>query len=337
MTRRLGLYLGRLPGFDKTGFDRRELVELVREAEACGYESFWMPEAWERDAFSTLAELAVRTERIGLGTAIVNVSSRTPSLIAMSAATIDDISGGRFRLGLGTSGARVIEDFHGVAFTKPVTRLRETIEIIRLLLSGEAADYDGECFRLKRFKLGFKPLRPNIPILLAALSPKSLRLAGRLADGWLPVHWPRALLSDGFAEIKAGAAEVERDIPRFEVAPLINLVISQNGRIPLRAARLPLAYYVGGMGDYYYQSLVRLGFKVEADLIREKWIAGRHREAMMAVTDRLIDQVAVCGTLDQCRSKVDETFRVGATLVLVPMPSEGSVREKCRSLESIIE
>ena len=107
--RRLGLYLGRLPGFDKAGFDRRELVECVRAADACGYDSFWMPEAWERDAFTLLAELATKTERIGLGTGIVNVFSRSPALIAMSAATIDEISGGRFRLGLGTSGARVIE------------------------------------------------------------------------------------------------------------------------------------------------------------------------------------------------------------------------------------
>src|SRR5215510_4598352 len=122
--RRLGLYLPRLPGFDKRGFDRRELIECVRAADDCGYDSFWMPEAWERDAFATLTELAERTERIGLATGIVNVFSRTPALIAMSAATVDDISGGRFRLGLGTSGARVIEDFHGVRYDKQLTRLK---------------------------------------------------------------------------------------------------------------------------------------------------------------------------------------------------------------------
>src|SRR6185503_17242396 len=137
MTRRLGLYLGRLPGFDKRGFNRRELIECVRTADACGYDSFWMPEAWERDAFTTLAELATQTERIPLATGIINVFSRSPALIAMSAATVDDISGGRFRLGLGTSGARVIEDFHGISYSKPLTRLKETIQIIKLLLAGE--------------------------------------------------------------------------------------------------------------------------------------------------------------------------------------------------------
>ena len=141
--RRLGLYLGRLPGFDKRGFDRRELIECVRAADACGYDSFWLPEAWERESFSTLAEIAARTDHIGLATGIINVFSRSPALIAMGAATIDEISGGRFRLGLGTSGARVVEDLHGVRYEKPLTRLREAVEIIRKLLSAERLDFDG--------------------------------------------------------------------------------------------------------------------------------------------------------------------------------------------------
>ncbi|HXG67099.1 MAG TPA: LLM class flavin-dependent oxidoreductase, partial [Blastocatellia bacterium] len=192
--RRLGLYLGRLPGFDKRGLDRRELLECVRAADACGYDSFWLPEAWEREAFATLAEIALRTERIGIATGIINVFSRSPALIAMGAATLDEISGGRVRLGLGTSGARVIEDFHGVPYRKPLTRLKETIQIIRLLLAGERVDFEGDCFRLKRFKLGFKPLRADIPIYVAALTPKSLRQLGHVADGWLPTHWPREQL-----------------------------------------------------------------------------------------------------------------------------------------------
>src|SRR5215467_6279837 len=154
--RRLGLYLGRLPGFDKTGFNGRELIDCVRAADACGYDSFWMPEVWEHESFSILTQIAMRTERIGLGTGVINVFSRSPALIAMSAATLDEISGGRFRLGLGTSGARVIEDFHGASYAKPLSRLKETIEIVRMLLRGEQADFAGENFRLSRFKLGFK-------------------------------------------------------------------------------------------------------------------------------------------------------------------------------------
>ena len=158
--KRLGLYLGRLPGFDKAGLDRRELIECVRAADACGYDSFWMPEAWEREAFTILTDLAVHTERIHLCTGIVNVFSRSPALIAMSAATLDEISGGRFRLGLGTSGPRVIQDFHGVTFDKPLTRLKESIRIIRALLAGEAVDFSGECFELRRFSLGSRRCEP---------------------------------------------------------------------------------------------------------------------------------------------------------------------------------
>ncbi|HVF92499.1 MAG TPA: LLM class flavin-dependent oxidoreductase [Blastocatellia bacterium] len=334
--RRLGLYLGRLPGFDKRGLDRRELIECVRAAEACGYDSFWMPEAWEREAFAVLTELATRTSRIGLGTGIVNVFSRSPALLAMSAATLDDISEGRFRLGLGTSGARVVEDFHGSPFNRPLTRLKETIQIVRLLLSGEPADFEGECFKLERFKLGFKPLRPDIPIYVAALSPNSLRQLGETADGWLPTHWPRAHLSEGLREIVAGAARAGRDAGRIEAAPFVNVIVDDDASRARNAARFPLAYYIGGMGRYYHASLSRLGFSAEADRIREAWQAGRPRDAIKAVTDELIDQVAICGPLESCRAKLDEMYETGATLPLIPIPAEGSLAEKRRVIEALM-
>src|SRR5215470_8294224 len=148
--RRLGLYLGRLPGFDKSSFDAGELIDCVRAAEECGYDSFWIPEVWEHEAFSILTQIAMRTRRIGLGTGVINVFSRSPALIAMTAATLDEISGGRFRLGLGTSGPRVIENFHGMPYAKPLSRLKETIEIVRVLLRGEQVDFVGDQFRLSR-------------------------------------------------------------------------------------------------------------------------------------------------------------------------------------------
>jgi F420-dependent oxidoreductase-like protein len=334
--RRLGLYLGRLPGFDKRGFDRQELIECVRAADACGYDSFWMPEAWERDAFTTLTELAARTEHIHLGTGIINVFSRSPALIAMSAATLDEISGGRFRLGLGTSGARVVEDFHGVRFNKPLTRLKETIQIVRTLLNGERVDFRGECFEIQRFKLGFKPLRSEIPIYIAALSPKSLRQVGEIADGWLPTHWPRARLEDGIAETRAGAESAGRDATRIEIAPFVNVVVSDDIVRARNQARLPLAYYVGGMGDYYHASLSRLGFGEEAGRVRELWQSGRRKGAMAAITDEMIDSIAICGTLENCRARLDEAYAFGATLPLIPIPAEGGTTEKCRVIESLI-
>lgn len=333
--RRLGLYLGRLPGFDKAGFNREELIECVRTAEACGYDSFWMPEAWEREAFTLLTELAVVTQRIHLGTGIINVFSRSPALIAMSAATLDEISGGRFRLGLGTSGAQVIEDFHGVSYNKPLTRLKETIQIVRALLAGERVDFNGECFQLQRFKLGFKPLRAEIPIYLAALTPKSLHQLGELADGWLPTHWPRARLRDGIAEIRPGAEHSGRDVSRIEIAPFVNVVVSDDLASARKQARLPLAYYVGGMGNYYHDSLARLGFAVEAARIRDLWQAGRPKDAIAAVTDEMADNIAICGPVEACRARLDEMYALGATLPLIAIPTDGNVGEKCRTIESL--
>jgi F420-dependent oxidoreductase-like protein len=335
--RRLGLYLGRLPGFDKRGFDRRELIECVRVADRCGYDSFWLPEAWERESFSTLAEIAKQTDRIGLATGIINVFSRSPALIAMGAATLDEISGGRFRLGLGTSGARVIENLHGIRFEKPLTRLREAIAIIRRLLSGERVDFSGECFKVSRFKLGFKPARADIPIYIAALTSKSLVQLGEIADGWLPTLWPRAALARGIAEISLGGERAARDLTKIDIAPFVNVVVSDDLARARNEARLPLAYYVGGMGNYYHDSLAGLGFQDEADRIRDLWQAGRPKEAIKSVTDSMVDAVAICGPLESCRARLDEMPKFGATLTIVPVPSNGSTAEKCRIIESLIQ
>ena len=295
-----------------------------------------MPEAWERDAFTILTEIAGATKQIHLCTGIINVFSRSPALIAMSAATLDEISGGRFRLGLGTSGARVVEDFHGVPFNKPLTRLKETIQVIRALLKGERADFSGECFELRRFKLGFKPLRAELPIYVAALTPRSLRQVGELAVGWLPTHWPWTKLEAGISDIRAGAEAAGRDARQIEVAPFVNVIVSDDASQARNRARLPLSYYVGGMGDYYHASLSRLGFGAEADRVRELWQAGRRKDAMAAISDEMVDQVAICGSLEYCRAKLEETYGYGATLPLIPIPAEGTTAEKCRLIESLI-
>ncbi len=336
-TRRLGLYLARLPGFDKSGFDRSDLLDCVKAADACGYDSIWIPEAWEREAFTLLTELAIHTKQIHLCTGIVNIFSRSPALLAMSAATLDELSGGRFRLGLGTSGARVIEDFHGVTFDKPLTRLKETIQIIRLLLAGEAVDFDGERFKLSRFKLAFKPLRSEIPIYVAGLTPKSLRLIGELADGWLPTHWVLEKLTVGMAQIAAGAVIANRDVNQISIAPFINTIISDDVAKARRAARLPLAYYIGGMGVFYRDSLSRLGFAEEAAMIHRLWQANHRKEAINAVTDRMIDAIAIYGSLDECKAKLDQVYAYGATLPLIPIPSTGTTKEKIAIMESLIE
>jgi alkanesulfonate monooxygenase SsuD/methylene tetrahydromethanopterin reductase-like flavin-dependent oxidoreductase (luciferase family) len=230
----------------------------------------------------------------------------------------------------------VVEDFHGISYSKPLTRLKETVEIVRRLLAGDRVDYGGECFKLSRFKLGFKPLRQNVPVYIAALSPKSLFQLGQIADGWLPVHWPRARLGDGIAEIHRGAASAGRDAAAIEIAPFVNVVVSDDLRMARRSAAKPLAYYIGGMGEYYQAAVSRAGFAAEARLIRNKWQAGRPKDAMASVTDEMIDSIAICGPLRGCVDRLDEMYTQGATLPLVPIPVQGRAAEKCRLIESLI-
>lgn len=240
-------------------------------------------------------------------------------------------------MGLGTSGARVVESFHGVSFTRPLTRLKEAIQIIRLLLAGERADFDGECFQVSRFKLGFKPFRSAVPIYVAALTPKSLRQLGELADGWLPTLWPRNRIREGIAHIRAGAQSATRDPDQIEIAPFVNVVVSDDAAKARERARMPLAYYIGGMGEFYHESLSRLGFADEADRVRDLWIAGRPKEAIKAVTAEMVDAIAVCGSIESCRAQLDEMFVSGTTLPIVPIPAEGTTAQKCRVIEALID
>ena len=191
-------------GIDWQGnIDYKAIIEKIQIADAAGVHSAWIPEAWGRDAFTILSVLAYETKNIQLGTGIVNIYSRTPAALAQHFATMDELSGGRMIIGLGTSGAQVIEHFHGVPFEPPRTRLKEYIEIINLLMKGEKLNYKGKLFDLQRgFTLRFKPVRDQIPIYLATLNAKSLKLTAELADGWLPIWLPMKKLKDEIDAIR---------------------------------------------------------------------------------------------------------------------------------------
>ena len=178
-----------------------ELLDYARLADRVGYDTIFVPESWSRDAFTTLGAIAAVTERVRLGPGIVNVFSRTPALIAQSIATLDELSGGRAVLGLGTSGPVVIENWHGMSFERALRRTRETVEIVKLALKGGPVDYSGEIFSLKGFRLGFKPVRDDIPIFIASIGPRNNRLAGEIADGWLPIWLPLGGFSDALKEV----------------------------------------------------------------------------------------------------------------------------------------
>jgi F420-dependent oxidoreductase-like protein len=311
------------------GLSRAELVELARLAEDRGYEAIFVPESWGHDAITTLAELAVQTRRIKLGTGIVPVWSRTPALLAMTAASLDDLSGGRFILGLGISGPVVIQDWHGVAFERPIQRTRETIAIIRLALAGGRVTHTGEIFRVDRFRLGCTPPRPRIPIYLASIGPKNLRLTGEVADGWLPIYCS----PDGLAllgeEVVMGAKAAGREPEAIEMAPYILACLSDDPEAGRRLAKRHLAYYIGGMGTFYFNLMQRSGFGPEADAIQTKWKQGDRAGAADQVNDAMLESLSLTGDQAACHERLGRFRSAGATLPIL-MPPRGATIDMVR-------
>ena len=313
---------------------KTELIEIARLVEELGYDSIWVPEMWGRDAFSLLTLLALNTKKVKLGTGIVSVFSRTPALIAQTIATLDEISEGRMILGLGTSGPIVIKDWHGLDFEKPLQRTREYVEIIRIILIGERVNYEGEIFKLKNFRLQFTPIRNNIPIYIASLGPKNVRLTGELADGWIPFLVPLEFLRDARKELEVGARAKGRDLDQIMVCPYIPACISNEKDFPKGVVQEFIAYYVGGMGTFYYKTISKLGFQNEADLIVEAWKRGSKNQAVQGVSDTMLNSIAIVGTKDEGKKKLKEYMQAGADLPILIFPPKSS-RDMVK--ETIIE
>ena len=219
MTQKLGV----VPFWQQ--YDRKEVLRIAQDAEDLGYESIWIPEAWGYEQFQLLTEIALVTKRIKLATGIANVYSRSAGLLAMSAATLDEISEGRVILGLGTSGKNVVENFHGRPYRKPLTHLRETIGICRTLWRGDRLTPEQSTLAdLRHFKLAMEPLRSDIPIYVASLQKKAVTEIGRIADGWVPTFWPYEHFGEGLEWIAEGAREAGRDPAGIELAPFLGVV-----------------------------------------------------------------------------------------------------------------
>src|SRR6267378_2993328 len=263
-----------------------EVVAFARTAEKLGYEAMFVPEAWGRDAFVTLGAVARETERIGLGTGIVNIYSRTPALIAMAAVTLDEISGGRAILGLGTSGQRVIEGWHGVPMTRPLRRLRETTEAVRAIASGSRRGYTGETLSVAPgFAITLARPRDLIPIYHASLTPRGMRQCAEVADGWLPYFASPETLRADLAVIAGTLRSVGRERASFTVAPFLPVIVSDDDAAARAVIRRHLAFYIGGMGRFYRETVARHGFGDAADAIRRLWDARQRDAAAAAVTD----------------------------------------------------
>jgi F420-dependent oxidoreductase-like protein len=319
---RLGVNLG----YASPGTNPVELVPLVQEAERLGFDSAWAAEAWGTDAVTVLAWLAASTSRIKVGSAIMQIPGRTPANTAMTAATLDLMSGGRFILGLGTSGPQVVEGWHGEPWGRPLGKTREYIEIVRAALRRETVEHEGEHYRIpydgpgatglgKPLKLMLRPLRADIPIYLAAIGPKNVALAAEIADGWLPIFVDPERFGDAFGPSLAGAPE------GFEIAATAHVLVGDDVE-QLRDSLKPyLALYIGGMGakgKNFYNALVRrYGWEADAERIQELYLAGKQREAIAAVPDGLVDAVALVGPKERIRDRLEAWRETPVTTLIV--------------------
>jgi len=302
-------------------YDRQLYVKAAVLADRLGYDSFWLPEAWGYESFGLLTEIALKTKRIKLGTGIVNVFSRTPALLAMQATTLDEISGGRLILGIGTSGKNVIEGFHGRPFEKPLTQVRDVIRVVRTLLDGRPLSEAGaKLHDYRPFTLEMKLPRRRIPIYVAALKPSAIESIGELADGWMPIFWPYDRIGDGREHIARGAAKAGRDPSEILTAPFTT-VIPIPGEAAAKKAREGIAFYIGGMGAYYKELLTGFGYGEEceriASLYRDK---ATRDQAADAVTPAMIEALTVSGDPIHCIRELRRRREHGIDVPILNLP-----------------
>jgi len=300
-----------------------ETVDCVKLAETLGYESAWVAEGHGGDQFAVLAACAVQTSRILLGTSITSVFVRTVPTIAMAAATVDELSAGRFILGVGSSHKVQVEGEHGVPYGKPLTRTRESVAVIRDLLREGRVRYRGETIRIDGFELWFAPFRPTIPIYVSAVFPKMIATAGEIADGVMLTRSTLATASSVKEVLAKGAQRVGRDPGRVVVASLLPTAVGETREAALNALRPGLAFYTGFF-PRYNRMMAEHGFADEAAAIAAAWARGDRAAAERAVSDQLIDATSIAGTAAQCRERIEAYRRSGIDLPILSPYARGS-------------
>ncbi len=310
------------------GLTATEIADCAERAEALGYESVWVAEGHGGDQFAILAACALRTKRVRLGTAITSVFVRTAPTIAMAAAAVDELSGGRFVLGLGSSHRVQVEPEHGVAYSRPLGRVRDTAAVVRgLLRDGEVA-HEGETIRIERFDLWFRPFRNDVPIYLSALFPKMLELCGEAADGLILTRSTLETAERARAHVAAGAARAGRDPAEVEMTSLLPTSVAADRREAFAAARPGLAFYAGFF-PRYNRLIAESGFAEEADAIAAAWAAGDRAAAERAVTDAMISATGVAGEPGECRERLDAYRASGLDLPIIsPFARGPGAKEK---------
>jgi F420-dependent oxidoreductase-like protein len=323
---RLGLNLG------YWGADPARVVDVARHAEGLGFHSVWTAEAYGSDSVVPLAWVGAQTSKIGLGTAIMQMPARSPAMTAMTAVTLDLLSGGRALLGLGLSGPQVAEGWHGQAYGKPLAKTREYVDIVRSIMQREKPlEHHGDHYDIpytgpgatglgKPLKLIVHPQR-QIPIYLAAIGPKNVALAAEIADGWLPV-WFSPTRMDVYADAFKG-----RDLSSFDIAPTVSVVLGDDAAACRQMVKPMLALYIGGMGargrNFYNDLACRYGYEGPAKEIQDLYLDGKKQEAAAAVPDELVDEVALCGPKEHIAELVEPWKSSPATtMVLATVQTE---------------
>jgi len=289
-------------------------------------DSLWVPESWGRESVATLGAMSQVTRRVRLGTSIISIYARTPGTVAMAATTLDSLSDNRTVIGLGTSTAAIVENWHGLKFDKPVSRMREYVECLKLMTGGEKVNYNGKFFRVNNFKILHQPQRKQIPIFVAAVNKKMVSLAAGLADGVLLYLRP-------LDELKNTATELKRSTKgrNFEIAS--SFICALSNKEPEKArerAAKTLAFYIA-VGKYYSKFLSENGFKSEVEDIISTYGKGGADAAAKFVPDRMLDSLAICGGGEECRKSLARFVSAGITLPIIQLnpvgDSEGSFRE----------
>src|SRR5882762_3310690 len=322
-------------------------LALAREADRLGYSVVWAAEAYGSDSPTVLAWVAAQAPRIDIGSAVMQIPARTPAMTAMTAATLDTLSGGRFRLGLGLSGPQVSEGWHGVRWAKPLARTREYIDIVQLALSRQRVRYDGETYTLplpdgpgKALQLTVHPVREHIPIYLAAVGPKNLQLTGEIADGWLAIFYAPDHRDELFEHIESGRAKAGKTLDGFDVVATMPMVLGDD---PVRAAepvRAMAALYVGGMGSReqnFYNALAgRMGYADAAAEVQNRYLARDYEGAAALVPADFVDQTSLLGPKERIADRMAEFAASGVTTLSVS-PFGATLDERLRALATAVD
>ncbi|WP_380284318.1 LLM class F420-dependent oxidoreductase [Kitasatospora purpeofusca] len=343
---RLGINLG----YWGLGMDA-DNIAVAQEADRLGYAVCWAAEAYGSDAATVLSYVAARTERIDVGSAIFQIPARTPAMTAMTAATLDTLSGGRFRLGLGVSGPQVSEGWYGVKFDKPLARTREYVEIIRKAMSRERLVHDGAHWTLplpggpgKPIKLTVHPVREHIPLYIAAIGPKNLEQTGEIADGWLGIFFDPAHAALSLDPLKAGrakaGAEPGREFDGFDVCPTVAIAVGEDIEAGVDSQRAYTALYIGGMGskekNFYNQLARRMGYEQAADEVQERYLARDYAGAGAAVPRDLIDATSLIGDTARIADRMQAYADAGVT-TLTLAPAGFTLDERIAALRTGVE